>query len=62
MFMVFITLAFKAMDILDANYDSDFSGILTFFFQFIYLQYKINRSELLDEAHQELPANVLGLR
>ena len=60
--IVYLVLAFKVKDILAANYDNDCSGLLTLFFQFLYLQYKINSSELIDEAHQELPANVLGLR
>ncbi len=60
--IVNLVLVFKVKDILAANYDNDFSGFLTLFFQILYLQYKINSSELIDEAHQELPANVLGLR
>jgi len=58
--IVHLVLAFKAKDILEANYNADFSGIITFFLQIVYLQ--INSSELLDEAQQELPASVLGLR
>jgi len=60
--IVFLVLAFRAKDIIDANYDSDVSGFITLFFGHIYLQYKINSSERLDEAHQELPASVIGLR
>ncbi len=60
--IVLLVLTFRVKDILDANYDSDFSGLLTIFFHIFYLQYKINRSERLDEEHQELPASVLGLR
>ena len=61
--IVLLVLAFRAKDIIEANYDSDVSGLITFFFGVImYLQYKINSSERLDEAHQELPASVIGLR
>ena len=60
--IVLLVLAFRAKDIIEANYDSDVSGLITFFFGVMYLQYKINSSERLDEAHQELPASVIGLR
>ena len=41
--IVSLVLRFKVQDILKANYEDDFFGLLTFFLGILYLQFKINR-------------------